>query len=140
MRVTNQGGSLAGFLIIGALLTLVLVGGLYGLNRYNSEKSNEEVAANDEKKAESDDKKATETFKTDDAGRRVTGSGDTSNRTSTTPTPAQTTPSATTEQTQSSQATSQLPQTGPADSAFMLIVVTLVTFAGVHYAQSRARL
>ena len=47
MRGRYQGGSLAGFIIIGVVLALVLVGGLYALNRYTVQQS--KVATDDNK-------------------------------------------------------------------------------------------
>lgn len=136
MRATNQGGSLAGFLLIGALLTLVLVGGLYGLNRYNTEKASEEVATNDESsrdsaaedKVKSEVKKETESEKSEETGRQTTEPRNGSTTRTETPS-GSAAPQA--------QPAAQLPQTGPADTAFTLVALALVTFAGTHFIRSR---
>lgn len=137
MRVTNQGGSLAGFIIIGVLLTLVLVGGLYGLNRYNAQRAAEEVATSDESATEpAPAKEEAATGGTEPTGRERT---DTAGGTdSATPAPAPAQPSA--PATKGGAATqANLPQTGPADTLGSFVALGLLAFAGAHYARSRAR-
>ncbi len=127
MRRSNQGGSLAGFIIIGAVLALVLVGGLYGINRYNAEQ-NKTIASSDESKKETEPKK-------DDAKK--------DEKSSDTPIPndATTIPStnmSTEEAKDQVAAAQQLPQTGPADMVLQLIAIASLSFATVYYARSRA--
>lgn len=130
MRATNQGGSLAGFIIVGVLLALVLVGGLYGLNRYNAEKAGEEVAT--------EEQAGTEKNETDAAGDRQRTSTDETPApkpaaTSGTPAtdPGDATPAAT------PPANAQLPATGPADTFYAVFVISLLAFVSVHYVRSR---
>jgi LPXTG-motif cell wall-anchored protein len=108
MRRTNQGGSLAVFIIIGVVLTLVLVGGLYGLNRYNDAQNTEDIAVTEEPNP---------TEESTDTGDEA---------------------AAPQEQESAPQSrTDELPQTGPADTVFAIVAAALLTFAGVHYARSR---
>lgn len=134
MRATNQGGSLVGFIIIGVLLALVLIGGLYGLNRYNAQRAADETVSQEENKTKTDTPaKSSDTpdkTKTEEAPKKET---DRSRTNDTTPAPAPTpapvaAPSGT-----------QLPQTGPADVIFSLVATSALAFAGVHYARSRSR-
>jgi hypothetical protein len=131
MRRTNQGGSLAGFIIIGVLLTLVLVGGLYGLNRYNAQRAADETAKTEEAAPEdkATDTKTTQTDTDSDTSVQTrTGQGSTDTQPSKSSAPA----------AQPAATSAQLPQTGPADTMLGLVAVTVLTFAGVHYARSRA--
>ena len=126
MRGSNQGGSLAGFIIIGAVLALVLVGGLYGINRYNAEQT--KIAASKEESS----KKAAETKKE---------AAKTDEKPSETPIPNDATslPSNTTTQEAKDQvATAQLPRTGPADTLLQLVSVAALSFASVYYLRSRS--
>lgn len=134
MRAINQGGSLAGFIIIGVLLTLVFVGGLYGLNRYNAEKATDEaIAANeaDKKKAAEEEKRQSESSGEASEEERTMNDEEAA--------PATPSPAPMLEpQPSSTQPATQLPQTGPADNLLALAVIGLVTFAGTHYVRSRA--
>jgi hypothetical protein len=138
MRERYQGGSLAGFLVIGGLLALVLVGGLYGLNRYNAQKAAEVVAAN-----EAADEPAPEWEKAPEAESEDKG------RTTTDPSPESTQNGSAGEnraQTDDKDESAQipttgvqpneLPQTGPADAVFGFLAVGLLAFAGTHYMRS----
>lgn len=138
MRVTNQGGSLAGFIIIGVLLTLALVGGLYGLSRYNAEQASTEVAKEDDAKneeaatnAEPEASKKDQSEATD-SGRQTTDTPESSSDSSANSTNPQAAAPTQPQQT-------RLPETGPADTAFMLLAIGLVTFAGTHYLRSRSQ-
>jgi cytoskeletal protein RodZ len=138
MRERLQGGSLAGFLIIGGLLALVLVGGLYGLNRYNAQKAAEEVAANESTDEPAPEwEAAPESESGSEEGRTTTDSNSESTQDG----------GAATDRTQTEDKTDQipttgvqpeeLPQTGPADSILGLLAVGLLTFAGTHLVRSR---
>lgn len=131
MRGTNQGGSLAGFIIIGVLLTLILVGGLFGLNRYNAQRAADEIAASE---------KATSEEEATESSKSTTEANDES------PTQARTEQDSgdkTQESAQSAQSagaaqSAQLPTTGPADTLMGFVAVTVLTFAVAHYTRSRA--
>ena len=139
MRERYQGGSLAGFLIIGGLLALVLVGGLYGLNRYNAQKAAEEVAANEASEEpapewNASDEKASEEGRTnteEPGDEAAAPSTDTEQGTDS----LREQPSGEQIPTTGVQP-AELPQTGPVDTAFGLVVLGLLTYAGTHYFRS----
>lgn len=137
MRATNQGGSLAGFIIIGVLLALVLVGGLYGLNRYNAQQAANETVAQEEKKTETK-KSSTETSSSDTSSGETTKTDTETKQTTTTAAPSSD-DSHTTTTTETTTTNTKLPHTGPADSLMSLVAVAALAFAGAHYNRSRAR-
>lgn len=141
MRGSNQGGSLAGFVVIGAFLVLVLAGGLYGLNRYNTEQQKkQEIAKNEDKTQPSSSNK--EAAKPEPKPESSSSSGS-----STSETKKPETQSGASTSTPSSQGngqstgvqsgTNQLPQTGPADTFMNGLAVIVLSFAVVSYLQSR---
>ncbi len=135
MRRQYQGGSLAGFIIIGVLLTLVLVGGLYGLNRYNAEQS-KEVAAGDndsskDKPNDTLDKKSSEESKPKTDTPTDTSSNESKND-------DKSSSSSSSDSSDKAQTDKQLPVTGPADAVAALVAVVLLSFATAHYIQSRS--
>lgn len=132
MRGTNQGGSLAGFIIIGVLLTLVLVGGLYGLNRYNAQRADDQIAADQKKQQQDQDEDKKEAAKPAPAATERKTTDTKSDIPPSTDTPAATTP------TQVPKTGTELPQTGPADALFGLIALGLLAFASAHYVRSRS--
>jgi hypothetical protein len=139
MRARYEGGSLAGFIIIGVVLTLVLVGGLYGLNRYNAEQT-EEVAteASDEpannnsgeESASGDEQQSAQNEEPAAPAEQQPG-----NETSDGSNPQPSTPSDPQGDTTDEE---ELPQTGPADTIGALIAIFMVSFALSHYLRSRA--
>lgn len=128
MRERYQGGSLAGFLIIGGLLTLVLIGGLYGLNRYNAQQSGEEVATSDQPEWPTGDNEAEKRQAKDETPEEKKSEEKKTDETKASERPSQ--PAA--------PATTQLPQTGPADSLLNLLALGALTFSGVAYIRSRS--
>lgn len=139
MRARYDGGSLAGFIIIGVVLTLVLVGGLYGLNRYNAEQTEEvatetsdEPANNDsgDESTSGDEQQPTQTEEPAAPAEQQPGDEASGNTNSQPSTPSDSRGDATDEE--------ELPQTGPADTIGALIAVFMVSFALSHYLRSRA--
>jgi cytoskeletal protein RodZ len=140
MRGRYQGGengSLAGFIIVGVLLALVLVGGIYGLNRYNAQKASEETTASqDDKKAEDTSKNSDQAAKKDDADTSTSSSSD------------KTQPDIPTDSDSSKSSTASnqgvesnaLPQTGPSDVMTTMVTIALLTFAAAHFVQARRAL
>jgi uncharacterized protein HemX len=132
----GQGGSLAGFIIVGVLLALVLVGGLYGLNRYNAQKAAEKTTASQQ------DKKTTtnipndrqQTAKKDESNKN---SSQTDKKTGTQATNNDSTPSSSSSSNSQVAQSSVLPHTGPSDMTLSLLAITLLGFAGAHFVQSR---
>jgi len=132
MRGTNQGGSLAGFIVVGVLLTLVLVGGLYGLNRYNAEKAGEEVMT--EEQAGTEDTStdtAAERERTATEDKKETTPSNGSSSATSDPGDATSTPTA-------GSSSDTLPQTGPTDTLYAIFVVSLLAFVATHYVRSRS--
>ena len=124
MRGRYQGGSLAGFIIIGAVLALVLVGSLYGLNRYNAEQSRD--VTSDQKNAPdagSDSKDVKEQPKPEPSKKddQPNKDNEPESAVNTAPTDA------------------ELPATGPADTVAALVAIGALGFATTHYLQSRSR-
>lgn len=124
----GQGGSLAGFIIVGALLALVLVGGLYGLNRYNAQRASEEASQQEEQPAKEEQKSEESTDKDKSA--------DTSSDQSATPA-AGSDSSSDTSDNSSAATTANLPETGPADTTISLLALGILSFAFTHYVRSR---
>lgn len=139
MRGSNQGGSLAGFIVIGAFLVLVLAGGLYGLNRYNAEQQKkQEIAQQEEDQPSSTDKKAATSESKSGAPSSGSDNSNSSEK-STSATDSSSSSSQNSGQTKTGQTgTDQLPQTGPADGLLNIVAITLLSFAVVSYLQSRA--
>lgn len=119
-----QGGSLAGYIIVAVLLGLVLVGGLYGLQRYNAgdiqiagsqdeksqEKSKGEQAKSEDKTAKDDssnEKSDEKQSQTDDSGEDETA------------------------------ATGELPATGPDNGLFTGLALAGLAYAGTSMVRSR---
>lgn len=137
MRGSNQGGSLAGFIVIGAFLVLVLAGGLYGLNRYNTEQQKkQEIAQNEEAQPSSTDEKEAAAEPKSEAS--SSGADNSSEKN----TPATNSGGSSDQNNNQSAANqsgaNQLPQTGPADGMLNAVAVILLTFATASYLQSRA--
>lgn len=129
MRERYQGGSLAGFVIIGVILTLVFVGGLYGLNRYNAEQSKEVASeskkdANDAPKEDRPTSSDTETDSSSDVPSDIPGT-----------TTDDDAPDA---GAKDDAANEELPATGPADVIGMVLGAAALSYAGALYLQSRS--
>ena len=135
MRERYQGGSLAGFIIIGAVLTLVLVGGLYGLNRYNAEQSSEVATSdkNDEKPkpSKSEDKKTPSTSDSESTD----SSSEMPKEQPRTGVPTDDSQSGTpSDEGEASEG--ELPVTGPSEALGAAVATAVLSFAVVAYIQS----
>ena len=139
---TRQGGWIASFLIIGAVLMLGLVGTVYFVKtqRLNTDladvdkgTSQSQAPENDTTTAEKDaaDKKADEK-KSDD----TTKADDEKAASSSEQAPA--TPEQPSGDTADADDTEALPVTGPAETAVSLFVLSLVAFSVVSYTRSRS--
>lgn len=131
MRGRYQGGengSLAGFIIVGVLLALVLVGGIYGLNRYNAQKASEETATSqDDKKTEDTSKNNDQTAKKDDSDKSTSSGSD------------NTQPDIPKDSSTSTNSNA-LPETGPSDVITTMVTIALLAFAAAHFVQARRAL
>lgn len=135
-RTNYQGGSLLGFVIVGVLLTVVLIGGLYGLQTYTNglKKTGDEVAV-DTKKAANDKKDDQSTSDSTDKTPAKTDNNSASNNKDTTKAAGET--PATSEDATESVSAGELPATGPTSSALQFIGIGVLTFAVTAYVRSR---
>ena len=123
-RNNPEAGSLASYIVVGILLMVVLVSGLYGVQRYNDSQQNgdanqpaKEDASKDASSNKNDETPVDKTPATDD------GSGDV--------------PTEDTKDNSESSDKEDLPATGPEDTALTAFVLTAVTFAVASYIRSR---
>lgn len=124
-----QGGSLASYIIVAVLLGVVLVGGIYGLQRYNAAQS--EVAKRDEtKRGTANDKPQDETPATGDD---KTSEENAPSSDDTTPEEAPVNESTRNEGAEAD----ELPATGPNDGLLTAVTLAGLTYAGVSLARSR---
>lgn len=132
MRGRYQGGSLAGFIIIGAFLALIVVGGLYGLNRYNAEQAGEIAAETSDTSEPPTDSEEQNTGSEGVAEQEQQNVPGTDQQSTDEPTPAD-------DETEPAepQGSNQLPQTGPADIAIATLGVFALSFASTYYLRSR---
>ena len=147
VRTNREGGWIASFLIIGAVLVLGLTGTIYFLktrnmdtelavqNEDNSSLADENSDASKEK-ATADARKAEEKKKQD--AKNVAEEKKAQEQAEAA---ASTLPSATEEQSSDeavAQSAEELPETGPTETAMSLFVLTIVAFSVVSYVQSRS--
>lgn len=129
VRTRNQGGSIASFAAVGIVLAVVLIGGLYIVQRYAATSNDSrEVATNN---SSNDDGKTTYEPVVDDkntASPNTSVSSDGTANDENTTQDESSTPSAT---------ASELPETGPASSIVNMIAVSSLAFAAVSYMRSK---
>ena len=137
----RQGGWIATFLVIALVLTLGLAGTIYFLKRGNSvnvaTQGTDGIAqhdSNESKKDTEDDATDTSKATTNKDNKDDSASVDTDASTSTKKAEGTNDAKSKTDEHHSAAA---LPQTGPSDTVRAVIVVSLITFAAVSYAQSR---
>lgn len=153
MKRTNQGGSIGGFIIVGVVLAVLFIGGVYALKTYVASQQQGDTVAVDENgvtegetaPSESASESQTDPSSTSDAAKEEATSRDTSD------TETEATPSAGgADGVQRGEATSsdgsattsgryadELPQTGPAETAGAAVGVFFLTGAALMYQQSR---
>lgn len=130
MRDNYQGGSLGGYIVVAVLLALALIGGLYGLQRYNASRENQdntEVArdesANENREEERRDTPSKESEDKDDTSNDTTADKDDTSEESSTGS--------------STDDNEELPQTGPAETAASAVALGALAFAGTSFVRSR---
>ena len=134
VHAKNQGGSLTSFVIVGVVLAVLLVGGLYAVQRYKTNmETSKEVATNSENSKSNDEKNTSDSSDNETKKSSDTSSNSSSSNTSTDKDDKKTTNST----TLSSSDTSNLPNTGPEDTLPQVIAVAALVFAGVSYFRSR---
>lgn len=148
-RQTNQSGSVVAFLVVGAVLASLLVGGIYFVNqRGNIARSGESgpVAVTSDKKTEGNGtKKETSPSSTPQPAKNDDAKKETTPSRSTTPAPTQssTTPQAsaptqvpTTGRTAPVEVQGQLPVTGPMDTAAQVAAGAILLAGVIAYLKS----
>ncbi|HEY0965600.1 MAG TPA: hypothetical protein VGE13_03920 [Candidatus Saccharimonadales bacterium] len=139
-RVKQQGGWAGSFVIIGIVLALLLLGGVYFL------KSNEmgDMLATDTNSSSRDeathDQEDQSTKSEDQAKQEDSASTKTQENTKDAEEKAADTAAKPHEETESDDAHTELPQTGPADTAASLTVFAILTYSVAAYIRSRGRL
>jgi len=155
VRTNREGGWIASFLIIGAVLVLGLTGTIYFLKTQSMDTELAGQTDNDsnisdvttdsaDEKAAAADKKAAEKKK-QDAQKQAEAKKAQEKADKKAEDAANTLPSATEKQSDSkneavapTQKAEELPETGPTETVASLFVVTLVAFSVVSYARSRS--
>jgi len=133
VRTRNQGGSLVTFALVGVVLAIVLVGGLYGLQRYRDSLTEpSEIASN----SKSNDDKNTSDNSNGDTDKSTEQSSSSSN-TSKSETDSSDKNTTSSSSSSSDSAANNLPATGPVNTLERLIAVSALTFAGVAFVRSR---
>jgi cytoskeletal protein RodZ len=124
-RRTNQGGSIVTFIIVGVILAVGLIGGVYYLKQHGDQVRKEQAIAiaNQQKK---DNEEAAKSENTKKSSTTSSSSSATAN-----------TPSETTTSTNTSQ---NLPTTGPELAIGEVVGIYLLTASIVGYASSRHNL
>lgn len=140
MRRQEQGISMVGFLLTGAVLAAVLVGGIYAVrhvsifqNTNTTNRTDGTRTNTSEKPANESAPKTTDSSSSDDTA-RTTPDTPASSDTQTNNAPA---PSQPTTQAPGASNTADLPQTGPLDTFMPLLGVALLTAATSAYVLSR---
>jgi hypothetical protein len=144
-RVRNQGGWVVNFVVVGAVLVLGLLAGLYYLKSQEASRDTSNLAT----ETDQSDQTSKDTDKPDtEAPRADDDKGDSNTSTDrdddfNTPSTDDTVGSddaTDTKPSHESDDSAELPQTGPADAAAQLTGATLLTIAAAAYVQSRRSL
>lgn len=139
-RVKQQGGWAGSFVIVGIVLALLLLGGVYFLK---SKEVNEQLATGTDSSLQTEDK--SDQKNTDEQSDQQPAKDD---NTKSETKDAESTDKKATDSTSADQSSNaaessdaaQLPQTGPADTAASLAVFTALSYSVVAYIRSRGRL
>lgn len=130
---TNQGGSAVTFAIIGAVLVIALGAGIYYAYQRGDHARTDEplIGSTSDKKAPA----SQPSTKSDNSSSNSSHSGTDQTNTGTVTPPTDTTP--TTTPSTNGGAPAQIPQTGPSDTFYSAVVLSVLTFIGVLYVRSR---
>ncbi len=124
-----QTGSLLGYLLVAGVLTILLVGGLFWVQRYKMGIDTPKVVTtqdedkNSSKKAEPDAKDRQDAVDTNKDTEKAPADTDTSVES--------------TQKTSSAATESELPTTGPKETFASVIAITILGYAAALYARSR---
>ena len=140
-RVKQQGGWAGSFVIIGIVLVLLLLGGVYLLK---SNEISDRVATDTDPSSSQDeathDQKDQGTKSEDKAKQEDSASTKTQENTKDAEEKAADTAVKSHEETESDDAHAELPQTGPAATAASLMIFAILTYSVAAYIRSRGRL
>ncbi|HRJ91195.1 MAG TPA: hypothetical protein PLU21_03225 [Candidatus Saccharibacteria bacterium] len=130
-----QGGSLGSYIVVGALLVLLLVGGLYTVGRIDNESGQiaTDTSDNTEDNGTTPDSSSTDTTNSD----TDKNTDNTKNDTPVSSDDSNTTTDDSNTTTGSSNDTEELPATGASETFAAAAILSLVTYAGALYIGSR---
>lgn len=139
-RMKQQGGLAGSFVIIGIVLALLLLGGVYFLksNEINDKLASDTDSSTSQDEANQNQKdqntQSEDQAKTDDSVKTQDQDQEDTDKKATDSAPESR------EAAESNDAHAELPQTGPADTAATLAVFAVLTYSIVMYIRSRGRL
>lgn len=122
---TNQGGSVTSFIVVGVVLVVILAVGVYWAYQRGAQvQSNTPIIGSTNQKATPQPQKSGDQTKSEPSfgttGQTGQGQQSTSSDTGVAP--------------------GEIPQTGPSDTAYVLVVLAFLTFAATLYVRSRTSL
>lgn len=146
-----QGGAIISFIVVTIVITAVLVGGIVWLRQRSETARQNEVATNEQELIGEDlGNESTSTSKSDteknDQKRRQSSASDSKSATEQKSDVSSTTRGDDREQSSRSSvehtpsSTDSLPETGPAETAGVLVALGALAYAGTHYVTSRRSL
>lgn len=130
-RTDKEAGSLASYIVVGVLLTVVLVSGLYGVQRYNQSQSSDSSQSSEQESDSQDQTPSKETEKHEEAPAKEEAPS-TNDGSGSVVTEDETDGSG-----EDQAAAEDLPATGPEDTVFTAAVLFVVTFALTSFIQAR---
>ncbi len=139
-RVKQQGGWAGSFVIVGIVLVLLLLGGVYFLK---SKEVNEQLATDTDSSVQTEEKSDQKNTGEDSDKQSTKNDGTKSETKGAENTDKQAADSSSARgprSTAESGDAAQLPQTGPADTAATLAVFAVLTYSVIAYIRSRGRL
>lgn len=128
-----QGGSLGGYIVVAILLALALIGGLYGLGRWNESRQVAENNQSEERQPAEENGSTGNSAAQDETKKREEAAKKEREAAAQREAAARAQQNATT----SSPSSSNLPVTGPTDDLARAVAILAVTYAGVSYLVSR---
>ena len=140
MNARNQGGWVASFFIIGAVLLLGLLGGLYYLKTMSNKSADtaQESGKSSTQTTFPDTTDENTEKSTDDAATtKNSGNSNNSEKSDEDKAAADQTPAKSTTDNSKEAVSADLPSTGPTETAYGIAAVALLTFAGFAFIQSR---
>jgi len=138
---TNQGGSVVTFAIIGTILVALLAGGVYyAYQRGSHVRSGEPLIGSTERKTATPEVPKSSDGNSSNTSDNTNNTSQTQSQTNTSTSEPSTSSQSPSTDSSSSQAPAKIPQTGPADTMYLLVSLAIVAFATARYLRSRASL